>query len=227
MSELPNLEYCNGCNVGFSPTGYHSHLRQTRDPLCSAIYRAQFQRAHVNLEDNTAESRIDDDFEQDDQPGFPADIMTRPEIDSDEEMDVDQQDQDVGWEPVRAGAHIEPDDHLDENNPEEEDRHETHETVDRTEIKPKIVRYSDRYPEQKAGIIRKQKMPLDHDYQKEVAEKDNPYAPFSSKMDWELGKWGKMRSAGSTAFDELLTIDEVSLPDHVDPHDKMTCELDA
>ena len=62
----------------------------------------------------------------------------------------------------------------------------------RTEIKPKIVRYSDRYPDQKAEAIRTQKTPLDHNYQKEVAEKDNPYAPFISKMDWELGKWGNM-----------------------------------
>ncbi|KAF7342815.1 hypothetical protein MSAN_01997400 [Mycena sanguinolenta] len=34
----------------------------------------------------------------------------------------------------------------------------------------------------------------------------NPYAPFKSKMDWEIGKWAKLRGAGSTAFTDLLKI---------------------
>ncbi|KAJ7724958.1 hypothetical protein DFH07DRAFT_871823 [Mycena maculata] len=37
----------------------------------------------------------------------------------------------------------------------------------------------------------------------------NPYAPFKSKMDWEIAKWAKLRGSGSTAFTDLLQIDSV------------------
>ncbi|KAJ7868024.1 hypothetical protein B0H14DRAFT_3586641 [Mycena olivaceomarginata] len=37
----------------------------------------------------------------------------------------------------------------------------------------------------------------------------NPYAPFKSKMDWEVGKWAKLRGSGSTAFTDLLQVEGV------------------
>ncbi|KAJ7451993.1 hypothetical protein FB451DRAFT_1524612 [Mycena latifolia] len=37
----------------------------------------------------------------------------------------------------------------------------------------------------------------------------NPYAPFTSKMDWEVARWAKTRGAGSTAFSDLLNIEGV------------------
>ena len=36
------------------------------------------------------------------------------------------------------------------------------------------------------------------------------WAPFRSKMDWELARWAKLRGPGSTAVSELLCIDGVS-----------------
>ena len=39
---------------------------------------------------------------------------------------------------------------------------------------------------------------------------DNPFAPFASKMDWEVARWAKMRGPGSTAVSELLKIENVS-----------------
>jgi hypothetical protein len=38
----------------------------------------------------------------------------------------------------------------------------------------------------------------------------NPYAPFLSRTDWEIAKWGKLRGPSSTAFTELLEIPGVS-----------------
>jgi hypothetical protein len=38
----------------------------------------------------------------------------------------------------------------------------------------------------------------------------NIYAPFKSKMDWEIAKWAKLRGPGSTAFSDLLAINGVS-----------------
>ncbi|KAJ7738675.1 hypothetical protein DFH07DRAFT_870477 [Mycena maculata] len=37
----------------------------------------------------------------------------------------------------------------------------------------------------------------------------NPYAPFTSKMDWEVARWAKLRGAGSTAFTDLLNVEGV------------------
>ena len=47
-------------------------------------------------------------------------------------------------------------------------------------------------------------------YAKSVhANPTNPYAPFVSKMDWEIGKWAKLRGPSSTSFTELMAIDGV------------------
>ncbi|THU89883.1 hypothetical protein K435DRAFT_821260 [Dendrothele bispora CBS 962.96] len=34
----------------------------------------------------------------------------------------------------------------------------------------------------------------------------NQWAPFTSRMDWEVARWAKLRGTGSTAFDDLLAI---------------------
>ncbi|KAI0348983.1 hypothetical protein OH77DRAFT_1415714, partial [Trametes cingulata] len=33
------------------------------------------------------------------------------------------------------------------------------------------------------------------------------YAPFTSRIDWEIARWAKMRGPGSTAVSELLQIE--------------------
>ena len=38
----------------------------------------------------------------------------------------------------------------------------------------------------------------------------NLYAPFASKMDWEIARWVKLRGLGSTAFTEWISIEGVS-----------------
>lgn len=40
---------------------------------------------------------------------------------------------------------------------------------------------------------------------------NNPYAPFNSKLDWEVARWAKLRSPSSTAMTELLEIEGVCL----------------
>ncbi|KAI0746222.1 hypothetical protein C8Q80DRAFT_1105448 [Daedaleopsis nitida] len=38
----------------------------------------------------------------------------------------------------------------------------------------------------------------------------NMYAPFRSRVDWEVAKWAKLRGAGSTAFSDLLAIEGIA-----------------
>ncbi|KAI0684824.1 hypothetical protein BC835DRAFT_1461247 [Cytidiella melzeri] len=46
-------------------------------------------------------------------------------------------------------------------------------------------------------------------YATQVPTTQNIYAPFSSRIDWEIACWAKLRGPGSTALTELLRIPEV------------------
>ncbi|KAI0683898.1 hypothetical protein BC835DRAFT_1294737 [Cytidiella melzeri] len=46
-------------------------------------------------------------------------------------------------------------------------------------------------------------------YATQVPTTQNIYAPFSSRIDWEIARWAKLRGPGSTALTELLRIPEV------------------
>ena len=50
----------------------------------------------------------------------------------------------------------------------------------------------------------------DEAYMKMIGEGNNPFAPFSSKMEWEIARWAKLRGPSSTAFTELVKIEGVS-----------------
>jgi hypothetical protein len=38
------------------------------------------------------------------------------------------------------------------------------------------------------------------------ADKDNPYAPFTSELDWRVAQWAVKEKVGHSAFDRLLDI---------------------
>jgi hypothetical protein len=46
-------------------------------------------------------------------------------------------------------------------------------------------------------------------YQECLNNSDNPWAPFSSQLDWEVARWAKLRGPSSTIFTEFLKIDRV------------------
>lgn len=54
---------------------------------------------------------------------------------------------------------------------------------------------------------------LNTSYRRNIANTENPspYSPFSSKLEWEIAQWAKMRGPSSTAFNELLEIEGVSI----------------
>ena len=45
-----------------------------------------------------------------------------------------------------------------------------------------------------------------------------PYAPFKSKLDWEVARWAKLRGPGATALTDLLKIENVSSKNTVFTH---------
>jgi hypothetical protein len=46
-------------------------------------------------------------------------------------------------------------------------------------------------------------------YSDTLGSSGNIYAPFASKMDWEVARWAKLRGSGSTAFTDLLKVEGV------------------
>ncbi|PPQ85738.1 hypothetical protein CVT24_001926, partial [Panaeolus cyanescens] len=73
-----------------------------------------------------------------------------------------------------------------------------------------VVKYTDNYPESRAGEAIFGDKDSDDVYADAVGgNKGNPYAPFHHDLDWDVACWAKKRGAGSTAFTELLAIDGV------------------
>jgi hypothetical protein len=70
----------------------------------------------------------------------------------------------------------------------------------------RIVRYTARHPSSRAGQPIGRKDSMDHRYNTAVNGSTNPWAPFQSKLDWEIAQWAKVRSPGSNAFSELLSL---------------------
>lgn len=48
--------------------------------------------------------------------------------------------------------------------------------------------------------------------QLETGSQENIWAPFTSRMEWEVAQWAKLRGPGSTSFSEFLEIEGVSSP---------------
>lgn len=46
----------------------------------------------------------------------------------------------------------------------------------------------------------------DDRYSNALRSNINPWAPFTSEIDWKVTRWAKLRGPGSTAFSELLAI---------------------
>ena len=73
---------------------------------------------------------------------------------------------------------------------------------------PRIVRFSEIYPDHHPGYVLRQANKFDKTYLGSLNSKSQ-WAPFHSKLDWEIARWAKCRGPGSTAFSELLAIDGV------------------
>ena len=73
--------------------------------------------------------------------------------------------------------------------------------------KPYVIKFT----KGKAGAVYSQDgINLNTEYKNSLGESDNPYKPFTSKMEWEIACWAKTRGPSSTAFTELMKIEGVS-----------------
>jgi hypothetical protein len=154
---------------------------------------------------------LDSDDEEENTTGAGGDV--------DDEGDDDAVDLPNQYEPLRAVDRVDEDIPM----PTPEQRSENMPSIaapskatrkaaeDRFHHKP-IVEH---YPGGRAGkTISTTQKSAEELYRSSLADStnENPYAPFTSKMDWEVAKWAKLRGAGSTAFSDLLNLDGVCSP---------------
>lgn len=140
--------------------------------------------------------------------------------DNDDEDDGDnsgeEENYEGGWEPMvpqqgsspmtGAGDHAEVDDMEDED-VGATGHAEREQAESRIGGSPVVIDY----PNPRAGERLRQEDSSYTGYEKSVQDSENNiYAPFSSKREWEIARWAKLRGPGSTAFTDLLKIDGVS-----------------
>lgn len=230
---------CSGCDTWFSVGGYSSHMKQTRNPACTAIRDTQEIFGDLgDLETDISDTETVKQFggdalgtyddinfgdEEDDVGGdrYEGQDMD-PEDEEDEEdewgvgpgddEDAENAAQEGGWEPpVHEGPG-------DEGMDEDEDQNENDNEVER-----------EGGPEQNMQDVRL----IDKGAQPFVVNYPDPRAgapitderrylgwehyqreldggdPWVSKLDWDFAQWAMLRGPGATALTELLKLDGV------------------
>ncbi|THU95825.1 hypothetical protein K435DRAFT_665625 [Dendrothele bispora CBS 962.96] len=69
------------------------------------------------------------------------------------------------------------------------------------------------YPDTRAGaplLTQSEFLDGHRQYEQQIGQKTNIWAPFTSEIDWRLAKWAKTRGPSSSAFTELLEIHGVA-----------------
>jgi len=219
---------CPGCGASFSYAGMTNHLSQTQNPPCKAIYQAQFSYdpPTPNPSPSPEPSHFAGDFFGDDYgpDDFTWDETWDGSVDldvpaSDDECDSQADDDDFlepAWEqpldPTVASNSEEDDDgsdmETDLSTPVDHCQRSAHASV-RGPLY--IDKFAAEYPRAQAGSRVGVDMDSNSRYGAALLDQMATWAPFKSRIDWEVARWAKLRGPSSTAFSELLSIDGVSL----------------
>ncbi|KAJ7703809.1 hypothetical protein B0H14DRAFT_3099824 [Mycena olivaceomarginata] len=224
---------CSCCGKDLNGRAYTLHLKNATNPDCIAIFAREAARGTTanpvvpipqqELEDfDLPEGDFRGDFfaanyslgdfdyvESDDEGDLlaPGVMSAESEDDVDEDADIQAQEEAElgrGFEPARPAAYggdVAMDDALSSDAsparpaPVRELRQAAEDAFHHTPI---VVKYPGRAEQAYLGSL--------HD-----SAASSPYAPFTSKMDWdsEIARWAKLRGSGSTAFNDLLAIEGV------------------
>lgn len=153
----------------------------------------------------------EEDFE------WPDDHGVEGDKDVDESSDDEVFDGTIGWEPLTAPpAAFIPDapdvDELEQQMHQDEAHHQNPRNTAEARLGhgPYITHFP--LPTAGAPVFKPSEKAHEHiyeDYSEKIAGSENIYAPFESKLDFDIALWAKMRGSGSTAFTDLLAIDNV------------------
>ena len=187
------------------------------DPMAQSVLfdRDAFGSAQDYADENFGQE-LDDEVERDRAAAEPGAVDDLVDEDSEEEQDTaaaEAAELESGWEPHREGMAIvsEGDDAPEEPITEDTDQSSWARKAveERLECDPFVVQYSSCYPHSQCGVIKESQHTADQQYSSAINDASNPWAPFSSEIDWKVVRWAKLRGAGSTAFSDLLAINGV------------------
>ncbi|KAG2130810.1 uncharacterized protein EDB93DRAFT_1255700 [Suillus bovinus] len=203
------------------------HLAKSRDPCCHALYCQS--HTHVNsefqpLNEPRNKSEVPEGphhmYEEEMQDFEDEVLQSFAEHDGNGEHDGNSSDKEDGREdnewklPVQEDegwAGVEVDDPMDDNDGSI-DCEMCHQIEQQIADHNRVI---ESYPNHRAGqpITQAKIQNVNATYASSInnLNAENPYAPFSSQMDWEVAQWAKLHGLSSTAFSDLLSIDGLGL----------------
>jgi hypothetical protein len=218
------LIHC-GCGLPFKRSGLRIHQRHSKNPLCYtkptddveivvdplgdffgtySSYEINEDQMDINAEvDEGNDTQIDINTEEDEGDNTPIDSDS--ESDCDDEYEAALVEQENGLEPDRHQIPVQNPD-CDMETSQEPPLRLRGGAETGLQKEPFVVKF--RHPRAAAVYSR---AGLDHNaaYAMDLGNSNNPYSPFSSKLEWELAYWDKIRGPSSNAFSELLKIEGV------------------
>jgi hypothetical protein len=226
-----------GCGASFKRSGFQRHQQRSNDPLCRPVTTATStsnarddSNPAVPLESHAHIPDVDCDMEVDTTGDYFGDYssysLAELGLDDDEGVSNELLPADDDEAVVEAieealaeqGQPLEPQRHQKEFSGDHDGNSGTEaETNSAMRLrggaegnlgrKPHVVKFS----KGKAGAVYSQDgVDLNTEYTNTIGVSDNPYRPFSSKIEWEIARWAKTRGPSSTAFTELMNIEGVS-----------------
>ncbi|PIL26404.1 hypothetical protein GSI_12165 [Ganoderma sinense ZZ0214-1] len=210
---------CAACARSYTILGYFHHLRQTSKPECIKPFDGDFFGDY-----DAAEFNDYDEYEggdEDDREGVEDreeaqdgdDDLEQLELEQEEEEDALRYQEEESWEmdadlsaeDRHQGMDVDPESGVGEDNAPAPELPNIQTSQHRAQDQLRTKTYIDRFPGVHAGAPVHQRRELSA-YDKVDADEDNVYFPFQSRIDWEVGRWAKLRGPTSTAVTELLKI---------------------
>ncbi|KAG7094449.1 hypothetical protein E1B28_008045 [Marasmius oreades] len=196
--------YCSGCNSkALSYQGYQTHLRLSQNPECRRLYN------HLNSyvpSDSDSDNGTDDSEEDEQNPvAFEGDYFSPTYMPNDLGLSSDEGDGDIENMIEQTGLVSEVDFKSDEEVLDISAPQTPRQAIDERLRKEIFV---EKFPSTLARAAVHQRCNGDTYYGANVAgSTENPYAPCTSKLEWEFVRWAKLRGPGATALTELLQIE--------------------
>lgn len=214
------MPICPGCNESFTHRGYTNHIQQTQARACRTIFQDQSSYLPgtyseppgapspvASLDNNDPDPpRFEGDFFGDDYTAQDFGFRDPDDSDSEDEGAADPS----GWEPAPDPQPPSDGDAMEETTQGSADhtdspgqRQTSESQIHSNHCSITVKKFGGRAGEVVAH--------LDNAGYSSYSGGDetNLWAPFSSRTDWEVARWAKLRGPGSTSFSELLNIEGV------------------
>jgi hypothetical protein len=229
-----------GCGLSFKASGLQNHQRQSLDTRCKDREDDLHDIINDILEEKISGATVDqidvdptgDYFGDYNDYDMPMEDGTDSENPVEELMTTDEDDSDDDFdngltmeilEPERqlhsSETHpLAPENQVDEAPEDSSAQEKATRLRGGAEMKLNKKPFIVKFPNARAGRVHTEQVVdenLNASYTRKVGSAENPFFPFSSKIEWEIARWTKMRGPSSTSFTELMNIEGVSFFIHL------------